>query len=77
LLAQRSELNDSGVIRACCADTRWRNEELFADILRQRGGCRQIDSARLAGVDTDWPADLFPGNDPGQNNPKKIFFLNQ
>ena len=40
-LPRPSKRNDSGVIRACCADTRWRNEELFADILRRRGGCQQ------------------------------------
>jgi hypothetical protein len=49
-------INDSDVIRDRCADTRWCNEELFADILRQRGGCHPIDSARLAARNIDGPA---------------------
>jgi hypothetical protein len=32
-----------------------------------------IDSARLAVWNLDEPAALFPGRDPGQNNPEKIF----
>jgi hypothetical protein len=53
---RRSEQNDSGIIRARRADARWRNEEIFADILRRRGGWSPIDSARLAAWNLDGPA---------------------
>ena len=74
---RRSELNDSDVTGARRADTRWRNEELFVDILRQRVAQSLIDSARLAGVEHRRAGGLFPGNDLGQNNPEKIFIFNQ
>ena len=74
---RRSELNDSGIIQARCADTGWRNEELFADILRQRGGWSPIDSARLTAWNVEGAGGLFPGSDLGQNNPEKIVTLNQ
>jgi hypothetical protein len=53
---RRSEQNDSGIIRARRADARWRNEEIFADILRRRGGWSPIDSARLVAWNLDGPA---------------------
>jgi hypothetical protein len=61
----------------CFGLTRWRNEELFTDISRQRVAQSLIDSARLAGVEHRWAGGLFPGNDRGQNNPEKNLVFNQ
>jgi hypothetical protein len=74
---RRSEPNDSGVIHARCADTRWRNEELFADILRQRGGRhRSIRHVWRHGTSMK-AVGLFPGSELGQNNREKNIALNQ
>jgi hypothetical protein len=42
-----------------------------------KGWLPPIDSARLAAWNVAGLAGLFPGNDPGQNNPEKNFVLNQ
>jgi hypothetical protein len=73
-LQRRSEQNDSGIIRARRADTRWRNEELFADISRQRGGGSPIDSAVLAAWNLDGPAAYSRATIWGKIVPKKISY---
>jgi hypothetical protein len=59
----------------CFGLTRWRNEELFVDIWRQRVAQSLIDSARLAGVEHRWAGGFIPGQQcGGKITPKKISF---